>query len=43
MNTIGSCTDRETTNIIENNFTEVFLKDIENNGNLAPTARRYSE
>lgn len=43
MYTIGSCTDRETTNIIEKNFTEVFLKDIINNGNVAPTARRYSE
>jgi len=43
MNTIGSCTDRETTNIIEYNFFEVFLKDIKNNGNLASIARRYSQ
>lgn len=43
MSTITSSTDKETTNIIEKNFTETFLNDLIRNTNVEPTGRRYSD
>lgn len=42
MSAIASRTDRVTTNVIQKNFTDAFLKDMVNNSNVGPTARRYS-
>jgi len=43
MSTIKSSTDAETTNVIEKNFTTLFLKDMIRNNKVEPTARRYSD
>jgi len=43
MSTIKSSTDAETTNVIEKNFTTIFLKDLIRNSKVEPTARRYSD
>jgi len=43
MSKIKSKSDTDTANIMKNNFTNVFLQNLINNGKVVPKGRRYCE